>query len=73
MLIYVYLANVWKLSESFIGFKRTLYMYNLFIQITYTNIWLTPRQLETHGCILSTIPTDAPVLEHQALSTNSAD
>ena len=34
---------------------------------------LTPKQLETHGCILSNVATDALVLKHQAISIHSAD
>ena len=34
---------------------------------------LTPKQVEMHECILSTVATDALVLKHQAISTHSAD
>ena len=34
---------------------------------------LTHKQLETHGCALSTVGTDALVLKHQVISTHSAD
>ena len=30
-------------------------------------------QLEKHGCVLSTLATDALVLKHQAISAHSAD
>ena len=33
---------------------------------------LTPKQLEMHGCILSTVSTDALVLKHQGISNHSA-
>ena len=33
----------------------------------------THKQLETHECILSTVATDSPVLEHQAIHIGSAD
>ena len=36
-------------------------------------IELTHKQLETHGCELGTVATDALVLMHQAISTNSTD
>ena len=39
----------------------------------YWKLHLTPKQLETHGCILSTVATDAQVLKHQAISTHNAD
>ena len=32
-----------------------------------------PNELETHGCVFSTVATDALVLKHQALSIQSAD
>ena len=31
------------------------------------------KQLETHGCVINTVATDALVLKHQATSINSAD
>ena len=34
---------------------------------------LTHKQLELHGCVLSTKGTDALVLKHQAIITLSAD
>ena len=34
---------------------------------------LTHEQLESHGCILSTVATDGLVLKHQAISMHSAD
>ena len=34
---------------------------------------LTPKQLRTHGCVISTAATDAQVLKHQSLSIPSAD
>ena len=34
---------------------------------------LTCKQLETHGCVISTVATDDLVLKHQATSTHSID
>ena len=34
---------------------------------------LTHKQLETHGCVLSTVAADGLVLKHQAISIHSAD
>ena len=34
---------------------------------------LTPKQLELHGCILSTGATDTLVLKDQTISTHNAD
>ena len=34
---------------------------------------LTHKQLEMHGCVISTVATAALVLKHQAISNHSAD
>ena len=34
---------------------------------------LTLKHRETHGCIVSTVTTDALVLKHQAISIHNAD
>ena len=34
---------------------------------------LTLKHRETHGCVVSTVATDALVLKHQAISTHNAD
>ena len=34
---------------------------------------LTPKHREMHGCIVSTVATDAMVLKHQAISIHNAD
>ena len=36
-------------------------------------IGLTHKQLETHGCAISIVATDALVLKHQGISTHSAE
>ena len=41
-------------------------------KIWYDN-FVNHKQLETHGCVLSTVATDALVLKHQAISTHSAN
>ena len=35
--------------------------------------WLTHKHRETHGCVVSTVATDALVLKHQAISIHNAD
>ena len=35
--------------------------------------YLTPKHRETHGCVVSTVPTDALVLKHQAINIHNAD
>ena len=34
---------------------------------------LTLKHRETHGCVVSTVATDALVLKHQAISIHNAD
>ena len=38
-----------------------------------TQYVLTHKLLDPHGCVLSTVATDALVLKHQAISSQSAD
>ena len=35
--------------------------------------FLTLKHRETHGCVVSTVATDALVLKHQAISIHNAD
>ena len=37
------------------------------------NVTLTPKHQEMHGCVISTVTTDALVLKHQAISIHNAD
>ena len=37
------------------------------------HMMLTPKHRETHGCVVSTVATDALVLKHQAISIHNAD
>ena len=41
--------------------------------LLYANLCLTHKELETHGCVISTVAPDALVLKHQAISIHSAD
>ena len=52
-----YLSQCWPRSLSSYGVTRPQWV----------------KQLETHGCVLSTVATDALALKHQAISTQSAD
>ena len=38
-----------------------------------SNVILNLKHQEMHGCIVSTVATDALVLNHQAISTHNAD
>ena len=42
-------------------------------QSVLTGNGLTLKHWETHGCIVSTVATDALVLKHQAISIHNAD
>ena len=39
----------------------------------FQNDILTLKHRETHGCIVSTVATDALVLKHQVISIQNAD
>ena len=42
-------------------------------QCDVNNLTLTYKQLATHGCVHSTLATDALVLKYQAISIHTAD
>ena len=46
---------------------------NLECQIYLYPGYLTHKQLESHGCLISTVATDALGPKHQAISIHSAD
>ena len=50
------------------------FIYDVFHSNTVL-VWklLTHEQLEMHGCLFSTVATDALVLKHQAISIHSVD
>ena len=50
--------------------KMILWYWLMTIYITED---LTPKHRETHGCVISTVATDALVLKHQAISIHNAD
>ena len=52
-----------KLNGDFYHF---FYRYQFFV-------FLTLKHRETHGCVVSTVATDALVLKHQAISILSTD
>ena len=58
--------------------RFALYSYitssELFAEIIYIYLsWLTLIDRETHGCIVSTMTTDALMLKNQAISIHNAD
>ena len=54
---------------DFVPYNRGLMVNHLLLLDTH----LTPKHRETHGCLVSTVATDALVLKHQAISIHSAD
>ena len=81
---WIYLKKYRYVFAFDIPFSSTLKQYTFYIEIQcwedtdmLTLLYLcqtslTHYQLETHGCILSTLATDTLVLKHQAISTHSA-
>ena len=48
------------------------YAYQIVTRVKKYDV-LTPEQLETHGCVLSTVATDDLVVKNQAISYHSAE
>ena len=48
-------------------------MYLLIHDVNFMLFELTLKHRETHGCVVSTVTTDALVLKHQAISIHNAD
>ena len=44
-----------------------------YIMVIFSQWYLTHKMLDMHGCILSTVATDALVLKHQAISIDNAE
>ena len=42
-------------------------------EISRSAVYLTLKHWETHGCVVSTVATDALVLKHQVISILNAD
>ena len=56
-------------NRSFHNYKAYFSMYI----VSYAGNQLTLKHRETHGCVVSTVATDALVLKHQAISILSTD
>ena len=70
MLTNQYTVRNWGIPEGyFIG--NALKIPNLDMHVKITDLTLKHR--ETHGCVVSTVATDALVLKHQAISIHNAD
>ena len=41
--------------------------------LEYVSLAFTLKHQETHGCVVSTVATDALVLKHQAISIHNAN
>ena len=48
-------------------------MWTQFCDALQTDKELTHKHQETHGCVVSTVATDALVLKNQAISIHNAD
>ena len=50
-------------------------LYGFYAEIctAWCDTLLTHKYRETHGCVVSTVATDALVLKHQAISIHNAD
>ena len=63
--------------------KRLFHLYSMKYYPFWSREWnileysgstrLTPKHRETHGCVVSTVATDALVLKHQAISIHNVD
>ena len=63
-----YLVSFWgkgRLKLSYTG--------SIIMTLHVCHAVLTPKHRETHGCVVSTVATDALVLKHQAISIHNAD
>ena len=67
-------SALWDLGHNLLWYQ--CYVYANFILYTkpyIINHVLTLKHRETHGCVVSTVATDALVLKHQAISILSTD
>ena len=72
--MYSYLRK--KISEFQISsWYMTLNTFSLPTMVSFplTHQGLTLKHRETHGCLVSTVATDALVLKHQTISIHNAD
>ena len=59
--------------------KIATFLTSYLMSVEYSLIWytgfnrLTLKHRETHGCVVSTVATDALVLKHQTISIHNAD
>ena len=58
--------HIWNAQPSFQGLLENR-------KSTSVKAILTLKHRETHGCVVSTVATDALVLKHQAISIHNAD
>ena len=65
------LSANWQPFYLSLNVLRMYWITNVYTQ--FYMITLTHKRLETHGCIIITVATDALVLKHQAISIHSVD
>ena len=60
---------------KYVGLQITtkIQLCDLLFTVIITGVQLTLKHRETHGCVVSTVATDALVLKHQAISIHNAD
>ena len=70
-----YIVNKTKQNKAQYNCVHILWDIFLYTESLYkhNDSTLTPKHRETHGCVVSTVATDALVLKHQAISIHNAD
>ena len=70
------LISVYIITNNKEGFKPLMYqawLNQATLGALSVSVHLTLKHRETHGCVVSTVATDALVLKHQAISILSTD
>ena len=62
---------IWKYAQQIPTFPNAIFNRSSFNGVFMLHLTLKHR--ETHGCVVSTVATDALVLKHQAISIHNAD
>ena len=66
------LIEIWTFSFKKMHLKMSSGNWPFFVGLNMLNVF-TLEHRETHGCVVSTVATDALVLKHQAISIHNAD
>ena len=65
----IFFVNIFKYSPLREGITKMIFSFHLL----FISIELTLKHRETHGCVVSTVATDALVLKQQVISILNAD